>query len=368
MRAHTTYSNRALPLAASHRPAQAFHSSRKKPFNLTRPLFVSLFLIIAVFFLLVHSRTNQNSLRLLLDSQSSESARDIVYDDQVARAARHARPFPKCADTSVRAKSFLIIFMGHSGSSAVLSELRSHSHVYMEIGELVDHQPVFNSTEALETIASFFERGLSGAKVPGFKIRPAHILNKPEEFRQLAEKYQTRILWNYRRNLLKASVGEYSHRYLNDTSVVEGLRQNVTLEQRCKQGAGCRFRIDNFQFLHDTIRNKVHSHHAVIDAVHIITGGNGCVREVPYEDYLYDRENVMKDIQRFLGLPYEQTQPSRFKATGDNLCEVVENWDQLCHNFYGCFVWQKMLEDARNGCFCKYSSGPTKYCSTEPVG
>ncbi|KAI0561893.1 P-loop containing nucleoside triphosphate hydrolase [Gracilaria domingensis] len=366
MKVHIS-ATRAFSHASSRRSAQAYLQNRKQPSKLLRPLVVSVFLILILVLLLSSSRTHPRYLGFLLGPNSSGSEGSQVYDDQVARAARHARPFPECSATSERAKSFLIVFMGHSGSSAVLSELRSHSQVYMEIGELVDHQPVFNSTAALETTTAFFERGLREGKLPGFKIRPTHILNKPNEFRKLAEKYQTRILWNYRRNLFKASVGEYSHRYLNDTAVVEGLRENVTMEQRCQQGAGCRFRIDNFQFLHDTIRNKVRSHHAIIDAVHVITGGNGCVREVLYEDYLYDRENVMRDIQTFLGLPYEQTQPSRFKATGDNLCKVVQNWDQLCHNFYGCFVWQKMLEDARNDCFCKYSSGPTKYCSIELV-
>ncbi|PXF49010.1 hypothetical protein BWQ96_01148 [Gracilariopsis chorda] len=288
-----------------------------------------------------------------------------VFDDQLARAARHARPLPGCAVGGKRAKTFLIVFMGHSGSSALLSELRSHSEIYTEIAELVDHQPLFNSSAALEETAAFFKRGIKKGKVPGFKIRPAHIVNKPKQFRALAQKYQTRIIWNYRRNLFKASVGEYANRYLNDTSAVEGLRENVTMEERCKLGAGCRFRIDNFKFLHDTIREKVKSHHAILDAVNVISGSESCVREVPYEDYLYDRENVMTDVQAFLGLRAEDTKPSRFKATRDSLCEVVENWDELCESFYGCFVWQKMLEDVRNDCYCKFSSGPTTYCSAE---
>lgn len=350
------------------RTPNSFHF-RKKRSKLWRCPVAAILVIPAFLAVVIYLYTHLATFpSLMFHTRLKESERiHKVFDDQLARAARHARPLPKCAVGGKRAKTFLIVFMGHSGSSALLSELRSHSEIYMEIAELVDHQPVFNSSAALEETDAFFKRGIKKGKVPGFKIRPAHIVNKPNEFRKLAQKYDTRIIWNYRRNLFKASVGEYANRYLNDTSVVEGLRENVTMEERCKRGAGCRFRIDNFKFLHDTIRQKVKSHHAILDAVNLISGRERCVREVPYEDYLYDRENVMVDLQSFLGLREEDTKPSRFKATRDSLCEVVENWDELCENFYGCFVWQKMLEDVRNDCYCKFSSGPTTYCSSEPA-
>lgn len=45
----------------------------------------------------------------------------------------------------------------------------------------------------------------------------------------------------------------------------------------------------------------------------------------------------------FIGLLHEYTRPKRFKATKNNLCDVVENWRELCEEFYGCDVWRNML-------------------------
>lgn len=93
-------------------------------------------------------------------------------------------------------------------------------------------------------------------------------------------------------------------------------------------------------------------------------GEKGCVREIPYEDYLYDRVEAMSDIMQFLGLRHEPTKPDRFKATSDSMCEAIENWDEVCDKLYGCVLWQHMLEDVRNGCYCKMSGGfpISKYC------
>ncbi len=49
--------------------------------------------------------------------------------------------------------------------------------------------------------------------------------------------------------------------------------------------------------------------------------------------------------------------PRRRKATKDNLCEVVSNWDEVCEAFYGCQQWRSMMEDLDNGCTCKLVRG-----------
>lgn len=286
------------------------------------------------------------------------------FDNDVAASARRRRALPNCTEGRRRAKTFLMVFMGHSGSSALLSELRQHPLLYVEKMELVDHQEVFNSTAALAETRAFFERGIRRGKVPGFKIRPMHLLVAPELFRALVRLYDTRIIWQYRQNLFKAAVGEYSTRYLNDSRAVEGLRSNLSVEERCASGAGCRFRIEDMSFLHETLCEKVKSHHLITNAVHSLTDGRECVREIPYEDYLYDREATMRDVFKFLGVAHRWTVPQRFKATKDNMCEVIDNWADVCRELYGCITWQPMLDDARNGCFCNFSSGPVKYCET----
>lgn len=252
--------------------------------------------------------------------------------------------------------------MGHSGSSAIISELRSHSKVVVESPEPVDHQPVHNTTAALEIARQIFDRGIAKGLTPGFKIRPVHILSEPEKWRALAEEYQTRIIWQHRLNTMKAAIGEYSYRYLNDTSSVEGLRVNMTRAERCNVGAGCSFEIHDFSYLHETLKGLIASKNNIVRAVKTISGGGSCIREIPYEDYLYDRENTIHDLLRFLGLPKEKTEPNRYKATGDSMCEVVRNWSDLCANFYSCVTWQPMLDDPHNDCYCPLSTVTAKFC------
>lgn len=277
-----------------------------------------------------------------------------------AAHARHGRPLPECARSDKPARTFLMVFMGHSGSSALLSELSAHSKVYVEIPELVDHQEVFNTTAALQTTREFFDRGIAKGMIPGYKIRPVHIMNEPEEWRKLVDEYDTRIIWQYRKNFFKAAIGEYKLRFLNDTTVIEGLRSNMSLAKRCEVGT-CSFPIKDFDYLHTLVKEVWRSQRNIVSGVKIVAR-DGCIREAPYEDYLHDRLSTLKDVFRFLGIQFEETQPSRFKATSDNLCDVVENWEEVCQKFYVCPTVAHLLEDEHNQCFCPAVSGSTELC------
>lgn len=292
----------------------------------------------------------------------NEGPKSVETSEHLAMYARRNRNLPECAKNGTRASAFMMVFMGHSGSTAILTELHNHSQVLKGYWEPVDHQKEFNATAALEIASDIFERGLRLNLTAGFKIRPAHIVERPDQWRALVKKYGVRIIWQYRNNLFKGAVGEYAHRYLHDESVVEGLRSNITREERCQIGAGCTFRIEDFNFLRERILGMRQSTRYILRAVSEIARDSKCVREVPYEDYLYDRDGVMRDLQKFLGLTPQDTAPDRFKATGDSLCETIENWDEVCDVFYGCPLWQHMLDDARNNCFCRLSKGvPTAH-------
>lgn len=278
--------------------------------------------------------------------------------------AKH-RKLPECAKTASRAQTFLFVFMGHSGSSAILSELQAHSETIIEEREPVDHYHYeFNTTAALAYATEIFQHGIAQGKVPGFKMRPLHIKNNPTGWAHLARQFQTRIIWQYRQNLVKQAVGEYSYKYLNDSSVLEGLRNKEAVNERCNRGVGCSFAITDFEFFHETLKDCVHSDLAIARGVHLLANGSSCIHALPYEDYLYNREGTMRRLQSFLGLKYEETAPQRFKATNDNLCKVVNNWKELCSNFYGCHVWRHMFQDHVNDCYCDFSSGNVKYCDT----
>lgn len=275
-------------------------------------------------------------------------------------------PLPSCARGGTRAQTFLMVFMGHSGSSAIISELAAHSQVYFEDEfEPVDHYEYeFNTTLALQWTRDYFRRGIGSGKTPGFKMRPNHIKRDPAAWVALAREFDTRIIWQYRHNIFKVAVGEYTLRNLNDSSVVEGLRRKMTKEERCKIGAGCRFRVDKMRSMHALLRNGVDCDEKIANAVHLIADGRDCVFGLPYEDYLYSREETMRRLHVFLGLRQESHAPKRFKATSDNMCEAIVNWDEVCENFYACHSWRSMMDDDRNQCYCNFKTGPTSFCAT----
>lgn len=298
----------------------------------------------------------------------ASSSTDATLDpaSRKARGRRPGRKVAACSTDGTRAKTFLLVFMGHSGSSAIFSELAAHSSVYVEDTEPVDHFSYeHNTTAALAYARAFFTRGIATGKIPGFKLRPSHIRRAPSEWARLVSDFSTRIIWQYRENLFKKTVGEYTNRYLNDSSAVEGLPPGMSMRDRCRTGAGCRFRVDDFGFFHRLLRDSVQSDVEIAEAVHAIAGDRGCVHALPYEDYLYARREAMGRLQGFLGLKEETHQPTRRKATSDNLCEAVENWREVCERFYACSAWRWMMDDERNGCLCEFVTGPVTFCSVD---
>lgn len=272
-------------------------------------------------------------------------------------------PMPACAKPGKQADSWLMLFMGHSGSSAIYSQLSQHPQVITaNKPEAVDHLHYeFNSSAALNFTSEFFEKAASPQLSPGFKLRFWHPVNYPGKWAQLAARYNTRILWNYRENLFKKALGEYKRIHLNDTTVIEGLRSNLNVTERCKY-TKCTFAVRDIDAFYKLLRRMALNERLVTKAVENIDNGRGCVLPVPYESYLYHTEATMKRVHEFLGLPIANFTPTRFKATPDNLCELVENWDELCAKFYSCLAWRRMMRDMRNNCTCRNTIASDKYC------
>lgn len=254
-----------------------------------------------------------------------------------------------------RAKTFLVVFMGHSGSTAFTTELRDHLELEVEFLEPLDHGEYANDTAlALKRAEDLMDRGIAKKKIPGFKLRPFHIHNDPGKWRDFVKKYDTRIVWQYRENILKKAVGEYRHLYLNDSSVVQGLKPD---QEPCEEGSDqkCRFRIDDMRFLHAQM-NRVSRSDDVLSAAMRVLRRSDDTLIVRYEDYLYRRERTMRDTFDFFGLEYEDTTPAMQKASPDSLCEVVINYQELCDHFHPCPLWRPFLHDEVNDCHCQPGS------------
>lgn len=268
-------------------------------------------------------------------------------------AATEGHPLPPCALMG-RAQSFLIVFMGHSGSTALLSEMTQHSDIMgSPTGpEPIDHYEYETNTSlALAWTRQFLAEGIAAGKVPGFKLRPTHILADPDGFRALVREFGVRVIWNSRANLLKQAVGEYRGRYLKDLTVVEGLRDGETLAQRCAAGGCPAVNVSNMPYFHGLLRDLYNNDRLVEEAV-AAAAPDGCVLPLPYEDYLYGRQAAMGRVYRFLGVPIEDHPPNRRKATHDSLCAAVANYDDLCAALYMCQDLRWMFDDWRTGCKC----------------
>lgn len=269
---------------------------------------------------------------------------------------------PACAKN--QARSFLLVFMGHSGSTAIMTELQQHSQMHITKLEPVDHGDLKrDSVLALEYADEFFKESRKLGKTGGFKVRPQHLLNNTAGWMALMKKHDTRIVWNYRQNVMKQSVGHWPIIHLGDTNAFEGLRVGDTKQKRIEK-----FRIHDMDAMNELLNQRLRGELSVQTAMQSIAQQQ-CVLPVSYESYQWHRDATMTGVQRFLGVnTTERHAPQRRKATKDNLCELVENWDELCDAFFACPQWRWMMEDLASGCTCKRLGGSafgkarSRYC------
>lgn len=302
---------------------------------------------------------------------SSANFSKQVSDESTVNTRPHykraQKPLPACSSSDQPAKSFLMVFMSRSGSTAICQTLASHPSIENKF-EFLDRDYTVSrevAAQAINKTRAFFRQAIANGKIPGYKIRAFHVLADPEGWNELVKEFDTRIIWQYRKNVFKTSIGVYRRIVFNDYTATGGIKvEDVESdEDKCKMGVGCTFRIDNMTKFHEIVQNRIQQDIDMLRAVKALDGDRSCVFEMPYEDYLYYKEESMKDLFQFLGLKLHTLETFRLKATSDSLCDVVENFDDLCTSFYGCPNWQPYLDDFENNCRCtNYVHGDTRYC------
>lgn len=78
------------------------------------------------------------------------------------------------------ATAFMVVFMGHSGSTGYINELKRHPQI--QVGRLKPiHHGIYqcNTVLAVERVRDLIKHALVQGKTPGFKFRPFHIPNPP---------------------------------------------------------------------------------------------------------------------------------------------------------------------------------------------
>lgn len=280
---------------------------------------------------------------------------------------------PPCSHSKAGRQNFLMVFMDHRASSAILSELAQHSHIFVPVPEPLDHPPYeFNSEFGLKYADEFFNNASTAGKVAGFKIRPWHILRSPSKWRALVLKHNIRVIWQYRENIFKQAVGEYTAVYSNDSSAIERIGRSMSQGEPCRVGVGCRFTLYDMRKLHEFMLRFWENDETIRNAVHLVADFQDdtiCALPVPYEEYAYERKLTMRKLHMFLGVPSEDHLPFRQKAAGDNMCETILNFQEvICPAFFGCSIWRPMLRDGKNRCSCHevrrgYLSHSNAFCS-----
>jgi hypothetical protein len=279
-------------------------------------------------------------------------------EEEVARLS--PEELPACSRGGARAKTMLLLFMGHSGSTAIISALQQHSEMHVEGYEPVDHGEIqWDTAAALAYAEEFFKKAIALGKMGGFKIRPRHLLKAPAAWAKLMDTYETRIVWNYRSNTMKASIGHYPIKFNGSKLAYEG----IPVEEGDAVGGGLNdteeapmrsLKIENMEGLAKIVRERTAGEVEVEKALRSL-GKSGrsheCTLPISYEAFLHDARGAVSRVQQFLGISTDELHlPLRRKATHDNLCELVENHEELCNAFFGCVELRWMLEDP--ACTC----------------
>lgn len=279
----------------------------------------------------------------------------------IATRDRYLADLPKCAAEG-RATSFLMIFMGHSGSTALMTSLQQHSETHIDGFEPVDHgtfrsgSRVNDSKKAALYTHQFFLNSTTANETAGFKLRPFHVISNPVSFLHVIRLFRTRIIWSFRTNVMKQAIGDYRIHMLGDKTGYEGFKllQNGSIDHKSSksQRRGDTIRITDFNKLHSLLLSRVKGEEEVQQALQKVSLDD-CVLPVSYESYLKHPQLTLERVQKFLGLNTDEMHASlRAKANQDSLCELVENWDEVCQMFFGCPQWRWMMDDFENGCSC----------------
>eukprot|EP00189_Rhodosorus_marinus_P003585 CAMPEP_0113958966 /NCGR_PEP_ID=MMETSP0011_2-20120614/3852_1 /TAXON_ID=101924 /ORGANISM="Rhodosorus marinus" /LENGTH=346 /DNA_ID=CAMNT_0000970165 /DNA_START=147 /DNA_END=1187 /DNA_ORIENTATION=- /assembly_acc=CAM_ASM_000156 len=248
------------------------------------------------------------------------------------------------------AETFLMGFLGHSGSSAVMSQLYLHSDLHVPWPLEPMQKYIRSPEEGAKWTEDFFLTGKGMGLVPGFKLRPGHIDESVEVWSELIRKYNTRFIRQDRTDLLKGAIGLYSIRARFDRSAVAGLDKGEGETHCALHPEQCYFDIENVRFF-------AYLMHMVKDGVRQLDDFADllpwkCQLNVTYEEYMHDKDATMKRIYDFIGVDYQEHESSFEKALSDNPCETVTNYQQVCAQLWGCEEFQPFLDNEEQGCYC----------------
>eukprot|EP00188_Purpureofilum_apyrenoidigerum_P000824 Plantae.Rhodophyta-Purpureofilum_apyrenoidigerum.ctg14079.p1 GENE.Plantae.Rhodophyta-Purpureofilum_apyrenoidigerum.ctg14079~~Plantae.Rhodophyta-Purpureofilum_apyrenoidigerum.ctg14079.p1 ORF type:complete len:370 (-),score=58.07 Plantae.Rhodophyta-Purpureofilum_apyrenoidigerum.ctg14079:1195-2304(-) len=264
---------------------------------------------------------------------------------------------PECAKKfEGRAQTAFMFHISHSGSTALITQLASHPDVGNHTGwhnlePLTRYGGEFENER--EHVRGIYAHAEKAGQMGVLKYNGLSVLKNPTQWKELLKENNSRILYMHRTNHVKRAVGRYPYRYMHYNGHFGGRMAGE--EVNCYNDEGqnvCQFEVDPAS-IHCMLKRSYKVDKEQQQQLDAVTDENACVMEIVYEDFLYTPDKVLDNVLEFLGLDKRETHTGREKSTNDNLCDVVQNYADLCAAFNECSRWSWMLNDEVNGCTCR---------------
>jgi len=242
------------------------------------------------------------------------------------------------------ASPFIVLFTARSGSTALYGNLKSVPNVIMRAevfgnkalpGEM--EQTDDNRIKFLRQYWAPYKQGASpeSDSFKGFKFQVTSDdaqFKQPARLAKVASEYQPRVIVLRRQNVLKQAISSINAKRL------------MKLSQEIKQGRGSSHILPEDSGLIDELREtpitidfddlkmKLSSIKRAYVKLDRLAGAFGnAPHEITYEDYLENRDHVVRGVLNHIGVDPGSYEPSDayLKITSDRLEDVVRNYAGL---------------------------------------
>lgn len=301
---------------------------------------------------------------------SSISAKADSANSYITPTSRLSQTLSRCTWNNNTSKANTFLFVSemqnsHSQTHAIISLLQSHPKMFVG-GFQNRHHGIYHTNASLvvDVVRSLFARATNHtSRAFGYVLSSSQIIAHYEEWATIVEQFNTRLIWVYRSNLVRQAVEEYSRDHFNKDELVDAaVRMTAKRRKGCESEIDCSFEIDNLELFGHMLRERLEWDGQIAHSVQLVKKrvANLCAYAVRYEEYRYNRRQVIKELNKFVGLSYiggdRDAKVTRYERDYA-ICEMVSNWDDVCEKLYQMNVWRHMFDDIRNGCFCHYAFG-----------
>lgn len=214
---------------------------------------------------------------------------------------------------------FVMFIVGRVGSNFLTSSMNAHPNVLGLNETLMD----MTAEQQRQWTLRFLTPPLIGRKgAIGFKIKPVQLAD-PAGYAQLLREKKPRIIHIWRRNRIKSVISHLNGKRLEKAT---GMWNLYDESRRLPP-----FEVDFAEF-EEALRNRERTDRESADYVSSL---GLPTLSITYEEMLQDINAVLARTFEFLNVPPLPVKPSTFKATSDDLREVITNFDALRARYAG---------------------------------